>query len=328
MPTKKRISVPGAIAHIMARGIDGVSIFKDPSDQQYFVDLLSNTIKKNDYRCYGWVLMDNHFHLIVRCSDRPLNDLMRGTNSKYARYFNKKYQRHGYLFQDRFKSIISQDQHYLEELLRYVHLNPLRAGVCKSIGELDSFPWCGHSVLMGYQKHPFQSTKEVLRYFGSNEKLARMQYRKFIEAGIKSVSETWIDEAIKESNREICRKDRPHCLVIGDHEYVQSVMKSNEQRLRSWNELRQKWSIEKVFDRIAEENKLPIGDFKKKSRESISSKCKKIGAFICCRTLGYSGEEVAAYLKMTSPAVSWSIKTIEGLLSKDEINKFINLTPG
>jgi len=128
MPTKKRIVVPGAIAHIMARGIDGRIIFKDDDDRSCFLSLLSESMVKTGYRCYGWVLMNNHYHLVVRCNDNSLDELMRTMNSRYAKYFNRKYTRRGYLFQDRFKSIITQDQHYLEELIRYVHLNPIRDG--------------------------------------------------------------------------------------------------------------------------------------------------------------------------------------------------------
>jgi putative transposase len=328
MPTKKRISVPGAIVHIMARGIDGATIFNGDADRQYFIDQLSLSIKKMNYLCYGWALMINHFHLIARCSDRPLDDFMRGLNSKYARYFNKKYNRHGYLFQDRFKSIISQDQHYLEELIRYVHLNPLRAGVSKDLGELDFYPWCGHGVLMGVRKCSFQTTKDVLRFFGSTENEARIQYRKFIEEGINTVGEKWIVEKVRESNQGMKRKDRPRCWVIGDQEYVLSVMKKNENRLRSCGLLRAKWSIEKVFKEISKENKIKIEDLKKRNRMSATSKYKKIGAYICCRIIGYSMEEVAEYLQMSNPAVSWGVKRAEEIIKKTDIDKFINLSPG
>jgi hypothetical protein len=84
MPTKKRITVPGAIAHIMARGIDGRDIFSDDADRICFLGLLDSVVSKTGYRCYGWVLMKNHYHLIVRMSEQPLNGLMRVLNSLYA----------------------------------------------------------------------------------------------------------------------------------------------------------------------------------------------------------------------------------------------------
>jgi REP element-mobilizing transposase RayT/DNA-binding transcriptional regulator GbsR (MarR family) len=304
-----------------------LSIFSDDADRRYFLDQLSQSIKKNNYLCYGWALMSNHFHVIVRCSDHPLDCFMRGLNSKYARYFNKRHNRRGYLFQDRFKSIISQDQQYLEELIRYVHLNPLRAGLCKDLKALDTYPWCGHSVLMGVHKNFFQTTNDVLRFFGPTPK-ARIQYRRFIEKGIGTIEDQWIVERVKESNRGMAEKEHPGCWVIGNREYVISVMKKNEDRIKICTVMRAKWPIEKVFKEIGKENKIKIGDLKKRSRMSIASKSKKIGAYVCCRIIGYSMEEVAQYLQMSNPAVSWAVKKAEEIVVKSDFNKFINLSPG
>ena len=124
--------------------------------------------------------MDNHCHLVVRCSDKSLDKLMRTMNSRYAKYFNVKYKRRGYLFQDRFKSIITQEQNYLEQLIRYVHLNPVRAGICTSLDELDTYQWSGHAVLMGKSVCSFQTTNTVLPRFGATVESARKHYRKFM----------------------------------------------------------------------------------------------------------------------------------------------------
>jgi REP element-mobilizing transposase RayT len=109
MATKKRISVPGAIAHIMVRGIEGKEIFHDDTDRHYYLQLLTASLEKTRYHCYGWTIMSNHVHIIVRCSDEPLEKLMRTMNSSYAKYYNNRYERRGYLFQDRFKSLLSQE---------------------------------------------------------------------------------------------------------------------------------------------------------------------------------------------------------------------------
>lgn len=328
MPTKKRISVPGAIAHIMARGIEGKDIFKDVEDRRYLLNQLAVSIDKTGYLCYGWAMMSNHYHLIVRCSERPLEELMRAMNSRYAKYFNAKYQRRGYLFQDRFKSIITQDQRYLEELIRYVHLNPIRAGICASLEDLDTFQWSGHAALMGNIKHPFQTTETVLRRYGTTDEASRKQYRKYIEEGINSVESKWIVEAVRESNLGIDKKDKPACWVIGNREFVISVMKKNEQRLRARSFLCRKWSIEDVFVQIAHEYKVKPVDLKKRSRLTTVSKCRQRCAYICCRILGYRIEEVAAYMKISGPAVSWAINKGKDVVSKKDIVIFNYLPPG
>lgn len=101
--------------------------------------------------------MDNHYHLILRINEFPLGEFMRLLNGVYAQYFRKETKMRGYLFQDRYKSIVTQDQHYIEEMVRYVHLNPLRAGICTDLEELNKYKWCGHSVVMGESKWDVQN---------------------------------------------------------------------------------------------------------------------------------------------------------------------------
>ncbi|MBD3316594.1 MAG: transposase, partial [Chitinivibrionales bacterium] len=161
MPTKKRLTIPGAIAHIMGRGIDGQRIFCDDPSRRHFLALLAEGMRRCGYRCYAWALMDNHYHLVVRCGGLPLDSLMRPLLSCYAKYFNRLVGRRGYLYGDRYRSIVSQDQGYLEELIRYVHLNPLRAGIVSDLQELAAYEWCGHGALIGVRTCEFQDTKPV-----------------------------------------------------------------------------------------------------------------------------------------------------------------------
>ena len=328
MPTKKRIVVPGAIAHIMARGIDGLVIFGEDSDRICFLNQLEAALAKTGYLCYAWALMDNHYHIVVRCSDQQFDRLMRTLNSRYARYFNRKYQRRGYLFQDRFKSIISQDQRYLEELIRYVHLNPLRAGICKNIEELDIYSWCGHRILLGNSENRFQAIEPVLRRFGSTKESARAAYRTFIQAGIESIGSEWIIDAVRRSNQGVDRKDKPECWVIGDRDFVVSVMEKYKKRLKARGALRKKWSIADVFEHIARRYKVNPEVLKKRSRSTSVSECRQRCAYLCCRVIGYSLEEVAEFMKISSPAVFWAAKKGGELIEIEDKDKFNYLTPG
>ncbi len=328
MATKKRITVVGAIAHVMARGIDGIPLFKIDEDRHYFRNQLSEYLNKTGYLCYGWTVMDTHYHLVLRCSDRPLDELMRSLNSRYARYYNKKYHRRGYLFQDRYKSIISQDQGYLEELIRYVHLNPVRAGICKGLEELDNYPWCGHGVFMGKCSMSFQNTETVLKRFGSNTVSARLNYKKFMEEGLKTVTDGWIVDKVRESNRGVNKKDEPGCWVIGDRDFIVSVINKNKERLRL-NHIKHKYSsVEEVLEIIAEENKLTSEEIKGRSRLGKVSECRKKFVYLCCRVLGFSVDEVSRFLNVSGPAISWTLSKAEGVMTKKEISKFINLPPG
>jgi hypothetical protein len=129
--------------------------------------------------------MSNHFHLLLRPRVTKLSVFMRRLLTGYAIVFNLQHKRSGHLFQNRYKSIACQEDAYLLELVRYIHLNPLRAGLVKTIDELDSYPWCGHAVLMGKQELSGQSIDEILLLFGRRKNSARQKYREFVIDGIK-----------------------------------------------------------------------------------------------------------------------------------------------
>ena len=134
MARKARIHVPGVIQHIMSRGIEGKDIFADDEDRTTFLHILSESLSIAGHRCYAWVLLPNHYHLLLRSSEEPLGIMMCRLNSTYARYFSIKYNRRGYLFQDRYKSITTQDQNYVEELVRYIHLRCRTRSVVSILG--------------------------------------------------------------------------------------------------------------------------------------------------------------------------------------------------
>ena len=129
-----------------------------------FFSLLSET----GMRCFAWALLSNHFHLLLMPTSIPLSIFMRRLLTGYAITFNSKYKRSGHLFQNRYKSIVCEEEPYLLELVRYIHLNPLRAGIVKTIDELDLYPWPGHSTMMGNSLLQSQDIEAVLGHFSTN----------------------------------------------------------------------------------------------------------------------------------------------------------------
>ena len=126
MPRKARIDAPGALHHIIARGIEGRKIFISDRDRNDFIDRLNAILPEAQTDCYAWALMPNHFHLLLRTGTVPLATVMRRLLTGYAIAFNYRHHRRGHLFQNRYKSILCQEDTYLMELVRYIHLNPLR----------------------------------------------------------------------------------------------------------------------------------------------------------------------------------------------------------
>ncbi len=109
MPRDKRLELPGAIYHVIVRGLERREIYRDDTDRKEFLRRLEKGLQQIGDQCYGWVLMPNHFHLLIRSGTKPLNELMRGLLTGYALYFNRRYRRSGYLYQGRYKSILCQE---------------------------------------------------------------------------------------------------------------------------------------------------------------------------------------------------------------------------
>jgi REP element-mobilizing transposase RayT len=172
-----RIDAPGLTHHVTVRGIEQRVIFRDDRDREAFVDRLAELVFETLVTCFAWALMPNHVHLVVRTGSVPLARLMARLNTGYASYFNRRHDRVGHLFQNRYRSIPVLDDAYLRTLLRYVHRNPLRAALVSDLQSLDVYPWTGHAALMGSRPARFEDVPEVLRWFGERPDMARSRLR-------------------------------------------------------------------------------------------------------------------------------------------------------
>lgn len=168
---------------MMRRGIEKRKIFLADQDRSDFLSRLAALGEEKWMDIYAWAFLPNHFHLLCRTGEKPLATNMRKLLTGYVVNFNIRHQRHGHLFQNRYKSIVCQEESYLTELVRYIHLNLLRAGIVKDIEELNDSLWSGHSALVGKVKRPWQDTGYVLSYFGKGIK-GRRKYLKFVEEGV------------------------------------------------------------------------------------------------------------------------------------------------
>ncbi|MEE9302920.1 MAG: transposase [Thiotrichaceae bacterium] len=184
MPRKARIDAPGALHHIIIRGIERKRIFQDSQDYRNFIERLGEILNDTATVCYAWAQMKNHAHLLLRTGYAPLATVMRRLLTGYAQQFNRRHRRHGHLFQNRYKSILCEEDPYLLELVRYIHLNPVRVGLVTDVKALHSYPRSGHSVLMGRRKYDWQDADYVLGLFGKTRLTARKKYAEFVTKGI------------------------------------------------------------------------------------------------------------------------------------------------
>lgn len=163
MPRGPRLDAPGVLQHMMARGIERRLLFRGDHDRLDFLDRLGTLVEAEALNVYAWALLPNHFHLLVQTDQQPLARSMRSLSSGYANAFNRRHRRSGHLFQNRYKSVVCEDEAYFLELVRYLHLNPLRAGTVRDLSELAQYPYSGHAALLGKRKYGWQDTDAVLR---------------------------------------------------------------------------------------------------------------------------------------------------------------------
>lgn len=181
MPRGARLDAPGTLHHVIIRGIEKGNIVRDDEDRKEFLRRMGELALGTGTSIYAFALMTNHAHLLLKSGEQGLSSYMRRLLSGYAQYFNRRHQRVGHLFQNRYKSIICEEEAYFDKLVAYIHLNPLRAGLVHSFEELESYPWCGHAVLMNKIHYPWGDRDYVLLFFGNGEGEALHAYQEYLE---------------------------------------------------------------------------------------------------------------------------------------------------
>ena len=181
MPRKPRIHLPGGFYHVMAHGNGGQEILLEPRDGRLFLDMLAEACGRFGVRVHAWCLMPNHLHLLLQVGAEPLSRVMQRVTQRYTGHINKREQRTGHLFQGRYKAILVDADNYLIELVRYIHLNPVRAGLAKSpLG----WRWSSHRAYLGRENAPFLTTEDLLGRFARQPKAAIKRYQAFIAEGM------------------------------------------------------------------------------------------------------------------------------------------------
>jgi len=220
----------------MVRGLERRAIFRDDVDRADFVARVAALVPATGLTVYAWALLPNHAHLVVRTGTRPLPRVMRALLTGYAGAFNRRHHRVGHLSQNRYKSIVVEEEPYLLELIRYLHLNPLRAKVVSDLRTLDRYPWTGHSALCGTVPRPWQATAPILAQFGATRRRALHAYRTFVAEAvlqgrrpelqggglIRSLG-GWQAVAALRHGREAYQGDE---RILGSAEFVEDVQRS------------------------------------------------------------------------------------------------------
>jgi len=315
MPRQGRLHIPGGYYHVVGRGLERRYIFSEDEDKQDFLQRLGDGLNRTDCQCLAFAMMSNHYHLLIRVSTEPLSSLMRRLLSGYATQYNKRNKRNGYVFQNRYKSILCDADDYLLGLIRYIHLNPIKAKMLGSIAELDDYPWTGHSGLIGRHVQPWYPADVVLKFFASQKNRALKRYHAFIEEGmiqrdkqnysggglVRSLG-GW--EAVKFTRRE-------HELRIGDERilgdgvFVQESLQTDQLGLHPKTYWANKgWNLTKLVKRVCAYTEVDVEDLKQKGRQNAIALSKNLICYWGTQELGITTSELAIYLGISAPAVS------------------------
>ncbi len=185
MPRQSRIDIPGLLQHVIVRGVARSDIFWGDEDREDFVQRLSLLLAETHTHCYAWTLLDNHVHLLLMPTEQSLALFMRRLLTGYAVAFNLRHKRAGHLFQNRYKSIVCDDEAYLLELVRYIHLNPVRAGAVDDLSDLANYLWCGHRQLVGESTLQLIKADVIMPLFAKRKKAAFVRYLQFLSEGLQ-----------------------------------------------------------------------------------------------------------------------------------------------
>jgi REP element-mobilizing transposase RayT len=326
MPRQARIDAPGALHHIICRGIERSRIFTDNIDREDFIRRLEAILAETSTVCYAWALIPNHFHLLLRTAATSISTVMRRLLTGYAVTFNHRHNRSGHLFQNRYKSIICQDDLYLLELVRYIHLNPLRAKLVDSIETLAGYDASGHRQLLGLTKSGLVAVDDVLSLFGNKREQARHQYAAFVADGLgQGKRPELVGGGLRRSLADVSLRSNPSGdermvsdeRILGKGEFVEAVLRRAEIKETA----RQRYQcagfdLTALTNLVAEMLEVDYTQVQSAGKQPKRVMARSLFCYWAVRELGHSATMLGRMLGLSQPAVSQAVHRGEMLAAE------------
>ncbi len=314
MPRQSRIDFPGLLHHVIVRGIEKRSIFLDDQDREELLSRLSRLLAETETDCFAWALLDSHFHLLLQPSATKLSQFMRRLLTGYAVVFNLRHGRVGHLFQNRYKSIVCDGDAYLLELVRYIHLNPLRAGIVKSVESLEDYPWCGHRELLGKTSRSVINDRQILPVFAKRLRAARQQYTRFIADGVDAPSAN-LSAGGKRASLDLDPDLDDDSLfddrVLGGGDFVERVLRHADQF-----PVGEKRSLRELMDLVASHYGVEPAALSQSGKNRNLAGAKAVICYVAIRKWGLKGVDVGPVLAYTPAAVSHAANRGESIFQE------------
>ncbi len=301
MTRPPRVHFEGAFYHITARGNNKEAVFFDDQDREKYLFFLKRYKSRSDFRLHAYALLPNHVHLLVETGKDPISKIMQALHTSYTMYFNIKYGRVGHLFQGRFNSLLCDRDAYLLELIRYIHLNPIRAGLAKN---LKDYKWTSHAEYLG--KRRLIDSEMVLEMLGGTQ-----GYMEFLRVAI---------------NRPDCVSfpDIKKQIFIGDPSFIEAA-RSQSNQLEVITKPVVSTCLPKVVSEVADFFDLSTEDILGKRKTQDISLARNIAIYLIRVSYKAGLKETAHLFSYSSSSICHSVAIIEKKMEKTVFKKVIAL---
>lgn len=303
MARKPRIEFQGAFYHVIVRGNQRRNIFKEKHEFFKYLQIIIDYKRSYKYYLYSYVLMSNHIHLLVETRDTPLSKIMQGINQRYTMYYNRKYKTVGHLFQGRYKAILCDRDAYLLSLMKYIHMNPVRAKIAEKVSE---YQWSSHHE---YAKKTEQKgmidVDQVLRMFSEGKAEARKLYR------------AYMGDQVSVKKEDIYRTVDQR--ILGEEEFLEEMMERHEIEL-SHERRAGEYSMEEIAKAVERITGIKLKQVRQKGKSRDVSRGRQIISVVS-NEYGYKGKEIAKFIHKDAAMITRHLKE-KGRL-REEIKKVV-----
>lgn len=305
MPRAPRLEYPGAFYHVISRGNRQQPIFHRKVDYQRFLDILYAAVEHYDFRLYAYVLMPNHFHLLLEQGDWPLSRLIQVMLTSYARWSNRRYQQTGHLFQGRYRAILCDKESYLLELTRYIHLNPVRAKIVK---DPRDYPWSSYLAYLGIASGKEPETGLILGMLHRRKAAARQAYERFVL------------DALGEGRKPDLYAAKEQ-LFLGDDRFVEESRRRSHKVARVQVSPSQRPTMQKIMDWASRHTGIALPLLVGRTEGETEKRAREIVVGIARDYFGFTLAEVAAALRRKPNTISVLAKKLTERIQREEMTR-------
>ena len=305
MARRPRVVIEGGLYHVYNRVSNGEPIFADPNEAIEFIEIVRDIKSRDGWTVFAWCVMSNHYHLVLRTSSIPLWRGMHGIQNRYSRGFNRRYGRTGGLWQGRYKAKYVEDQGYLDGLVLYVHLNPVRAGI---VDDPTEYPFAGHREVKKQIRTPLVDIDEMLLCFGETRKAARQSYLRAIRFGVDPDA----PEAAPVWHPFSGRRDQP-LQVDSGAPHVDFLGRSTDLE-------RPSLAADEFLMRVCELAEIDLEKLASRARDQDTARNRRLVVTLGVERWRQKGTALARVLNKNSDVVSWWVG--EGTRRRQEDEEF------